>query len=175
MCVDVFISDWRVDLGSQTKMQFYYQIKEEFGEEEYLNLKSRHSRTNIAKIRSSSHDLMIERGRYSKETGVWPRVCRFCCDKDHVLGFESLPFFEGTILENEEHCLTECPMYDSVRSSLSGDLKNLLLLRKYKDTMNSAHVEELGKFLSSCHRIRNPKNTSTPSSTQPSDVLGPSS
>ena len=29
---DVFISDWRVDLGSQTKMQFYNQIKEEFGE-----------------------------------------------------------------------------------------------------------------------------------------------
>ena len=162
---DVFISDWRVDLGSQTKMQFYKQIKEEFGEEQYLNLKSRQFRTNIAKIRSSSHDLMIERGHYTKEAGVWPRACRFCCDRDRVLGFEYLPFFEGTIIEDEEHCLTECPMYHSVRSSLSDDLKGLLLLRNYKDMMNSAHIEELGKFLSSCHRIRNPKKIPTSSST----------
>ena len=121
---------------------------------------------NLAKIRSSSHDLMIERGRYTKEAGVWPRACRFCCDRDHVLGFEYLPFFEGTIIEDEDHCLTECPMYHSVRSSLSDDLKGLLLLRNYKDMMNSAHIEELGKFLSSCHRIRNPKKTPTSSSTR---------
>ena len=164
---DVFISDWRVDLASQSKMHFYNRIKEEFGEEQYLNLKSRQSRTSITKFRSSSHDLMIERGRYTRETGVWPRACRFCCDKDLVYGFECLPFFEGTIIENEEHCLTECPMYHSVRSSLSEDLESLLLQRKYKEIMNSAHIEELGKFLSTCHRIRNPKKTPTSSSTTP--------
>ena len=148
-------------MASQTKMQFYCQIKDEFGEEQYLNLHSSHSRAQIAKIRSSSHDLLIERGRYSKETGTWPRACRFCCDKDYVQGFENLPFFEGTIIENEEHCLTECPMYHSARSCPSENLKSLLLLKEYKAMMRSAHVREFGKFLSSCYRIRNPGKSAT--------------
>ena len=156
-----FINDWRADLASQTKMQFYCQLKDGFGEEQYLNLPSSHYRNQIAKIRSSSHDLLIERGRYTKDTGAWPKACRFCCDKDHVQGFENLPFFEGTITESEEHCLTECPLYHSVRSTLSENLKSLLLLKEYKAIMKSVHVHEFGKFLSNCHRIRNPEKTAT--------------
>ena len=155
--VDDFVNDWRTDLASQKKMQFYCTIKQVFGEEQYLNLKNSQCRMHLAKIRSSSHDLLIERGRYTKETGTWTRACRFCCNKENVQGFENLPFFEGTIIENEEHCLTECPMYHSARLSLSDNLKSLLLLKEYGAIMNSAHVQELGKFLCNCHRIRNPK------------------
>lgn len=158
-----FISDWKADLASQRKMRFYHQLNDEWGEEQYLNVHSSQSRMHIAKIRSSSHDLWIERGRYTNETGAWPRACRFCCDKDYVQGLESLPFFEGTIIEDEEHCLTECPMYHSARSSLSENLKSLLLLKECKVIMTSAHIHEFGKFLSSCHRIRNPGKATTPS------------
>ena len=116
---------------------------------------------------SNVNTLRIERGRYTKETGTWTRACRFCCNKENVQSFENLPFFEGTIIENEEHCLTECPMYHSARLSLSDNLKSLLLLKEYGAIMNSAHVQELGKFLCNCHRIRNPKKTPTLSVTPP--------
>ena len=33
-----FISDWKADLASQTKMQFYHKLKDEFGEEQYLKV-----------------------------------------------------------------------------------------------------------------------------------------
>ena len=169
--VNKFVSDWRTDLLSQKKMQFYCNIKQEFGQEQYLSLQNSQSRMQLARFRSSSHDLMIERGRYTKESGIWTRVCRFCCNKDNVQCLENLPFFEGTIVENEEHCLTECPMYHAARSSLSDNLKSLLLLKEYGAIMNSIHVHELGKFLCSCHRVRNPKKTQTSSTTPP----GPSS
>jgi len=57
--VDDFVNDWRTDLASQKKMQFYCTIKQVFGEEQYLNLKNSQCRMQIAKTRSSSHDLLI--------------------------------------------------------------------------------------------------------------------
>ena len=156
-----FVCDWKADLETQRKMQFYRSVKGDFGEEHYLNLQSHLSRLNIAKIRSSSHDLKIERGRYTKEnSSQWTRACRFCCDVPYVQDLENLPFFEGTITETEEHCLSECPMYHPTRSTLSDNLKSLLMLKAYSTIMSSAHLEEFGKFLGHCHRIRNPKSKS---------------
>ncbi len=159
-----FIIDWTSDLESQSKMRFYRQVKVSFGEEPYLNLKSSLSRRNIAKLRSSSHDLRIEKGRYCKSPErLSSRACRFCCDieNDFVTNFESLPFSEEPILETEEHVLTECPWYHSARSNLSEHLKSLLLLKDYKAIMTSYHIDEFGKYFSYCHRIRNPKKLPT--------------
>ena len=63
-----FIYHWEVELRKQPKMDFYSGVKQEFGEERYLNLPKRSHRVNIAKLRSSSHDLRVELGRYTKET-----------------------------------------------------------------------------------------------------------
>ena len=35
-----FISDWKADLASQRKMRFYHQLKDEWREEQYLNVHS---------------------------------------------------------------------------------------------------------------------------------------
>ncbi len=160
---NMFVTQWRTSLSKQSKMSFYYQIKGSFGEELYLGLSNRNFRSNIAKIRSSSHDLMIEKGRY----GVSPmnlsrKVCRFCCqnDDDTMTNFESLPFSEAPIIESEEHVLTECLMYHPLRSFLSDNLKSLLMLKEYGLIMSSAHIKEFGRFLTNCHQLRNPKKSS---------------
>ena len=79
--------------------------------------------------------------------------------------FEKLPFFETPIIESEEHVLTECPWYHSTRSKLSDNLKSLLMLKEFGLIMTSQHVEEFGKYLTDCYRIRNPARR-TPSSTR---------
>ena len=124
----------------------------------YISLKSRASRVALARLRFSSHDLRIERGRYSTNpANPSSRACSFCCNINHLKGFEALPFAETPILETEEHLLNECPTYHTARSSLSDPLKSLLMLKEYLLIMQSDHVTEFGLYLVACHRIRNPR------------------
>ncbi len=155
---NLFITQWHSDLQKQSKMAFYRTVKDAFGEESYLLLPSRDQRTNIARIRSSSHDLNIEIGRYSKEQhNTSLKACRFCCNQESLASLEQLPLFITPILESEEHALTECPGYHHIRSLLSDNLKSLLLLKEFKTIMVSAHLPEFGKYVTACHRTRNPR------------------
>ncbi len=157
----LFIAQWKSDLTGQRKMSFYRCVKSEFGEENYLSLSSRVLRSNVAKLRSSSHDLNVERGRYTTNLhNASLKACRFCCDVDTLTTLEELPFFNKPITESEEHALTECPGYHQIRSRLSNNLKSLLLLKEYKLIMTSPNLPEFAKYLTDCHRIRNPKAAS---------------
>lgn len=77
-----FTRQWADSLRKQIKMSFYRQVKKDFfGEESYLEIKNRNYRSHMANIRSSSHDLMIERGRYGKsQLHYAPKACRLCCN-----------------------------------------------------------------------------------------------
>ena len=159
-----FINHWEVELCKQPKMAFYYEVKQEFGEEQYLNLPTRSHRVNIAKLRSSSHDLRIEMGRYTRETGNnyhVKKACNFCSDIKLLEGFAELPFFEEPIPETEEHALTECPKYHGLRSNLTENLKSLILLKNYSAIMLSHHLPEFGKFLKDCQILRSSSRTPT--------------
>ena len=50
---------------NQSKLELYRRVKLNFGLESYINNTTYHARKNIACIRSSAHDLNIERGRYA--------------------------------------------------------------------------------------------------------------
>ncbi len=156
---NLFTTQWRTSLNKQSKMSFYSKVKSTFGEEPYLAMKSRSFRTHIAKLRSSSHDLMIEKGRYGPSPhNLSRKVCRFCCKNDGTMtNFECLPFCENPIVESEEHVLNECPTYYHLRVALSDNLKSLLMLKEYGLIMSSQHMSEFGKYLADCHRIRNPE------------------
>ena len=159
-----FINDWKVELQEQSKMFFYRTVKSDFREEEYLQLEKRSSRVNIARLRSSSHDLLIERSRYSTDFfNKAEKACRFCCSKDRdiITLFEQLPFFEAPIMESEDHVLTECLGYHNIRLNLSENLKSLLMLKEYGLIMNSHHLPEFGKFLTDSFYLRNPRKKST--------------
>ena len=127
---EMFISQWKDSISKQSKMQFYRQIKDAFGEEPYLGLNNKAYRSHIARLRSSSHDLMIEKGRYGhSHLNLSRKSCRFCCNTTDgtMENFECLPFCEDPIVESEEHVLTECPYYYPLRVSLSDNLKSLLM------------------------------------------------
>ena len=138
-------------------MSFYSAIESEFGEEPYLQLKSRLHRMNIAKLRSSSHDLRIETGRYDAsitQSVKSLKACRFCHDVDSLSTLELLPFFEDPLTESEEHALTECPGYHHLRLKLSENLKSLIMLKAYTSIMSTLHLEEFGQYLTDCSRLR---------------------
>ena len=169
---NLFITQWQTSLLKQNKMEFYRRIKTSFGEEGYLGLSNRSHRMQIARIRSSSHDLRIERGRYCRNyTDRTSRICRFCCNNsdDTMTIFANLPFCEDLIAETEEHAITECPAYHHLRITLSDNLKSLIMLKEYGAIMSTHHMKEFGRYLFECHRLRNPRTKGS----QRSDI-GPS-
>ena len=93
---------WKTELlrPGISRMEFYKEIKGEFGMENYLNIEDFDTRKAIAKIRCCSHSLEIEKGRHNNIARV-DRICRLC-DKGEV--------------ETEEHFLLKCNRYDSLKS-----------------------------------------------------------
>ena len=134
----------------------------EFGEEPYRQMASKQHRANLAKLRSSSHDLRIETGRYDNKTpNKSLKASRFCNEVDSLSMLEQLPFFEEPIAESEMHVLTECPGYHHLRLRLSDNLKSLIMLKAYNTIMSTLHMEEFGKYVTDCARHRNPSQSDT--------------
>ena len=176
LVVKRFISDWERQKLEQRKLIFYSSIKSVYGEEPYLLSTNFKVRRAVARIRSSAHDLNIERGRYKRKKNVneysyVDRLCRFCCtDSDKstevLLHMENLPFYEP-ILEDEVHVLTVCPMYHGLRISLSGNLKTLLVRNDYEAIMSNPYlINEFGRYLEGCFKLRHPTSKNgSPSNT----------
>ena len=74
-------------------------IKEDFRFEDYLQfIGCRNLRVALSRIRLSSHNFMIERGRWKiPKLDPSERCCEYCQN--------------NTVLEDEYHCLVECPRF----------------------------------------------------------------
>jgi len=102
-----YTSHWRTELYTEkwgnkqgNKLRTYRKFKTCFTQEPYLNIiVDRDIRKNIARLRTSSHALRIETGRYD---GINPehRLCTHCNSGE---------------VENEEHFLTSCSIYQAER------------------------------------------------------------
>ena len=159
---ETFVSHWEEELLHQTKMSFYVAVKDEFKEENYLQLPNRQHRQSLAKLRSSSHDLRVETGRYKPATDIninqrALKACRFCHSLDNLRWLAELPFLEEPVIESEEHVVTECPGYHNLRSQLTDNVKSLIMLKAYNAIMSTHHVAEFGKYLTECYHVRNPQ------------------
>ena len=116
-----------------SKLQFYRKIKVNHSFEKYLELPHFNDRKIIAKFRCSDHKLEIESGRHNK-TPQNERICRLC------------PLNE---IENEEHFLMTCPLYDQIREN-----HGLMGMDRLIDIMSGTEPGRLGKYLNEAFKIR---------------------
>jgi exonuclease III len=151
-----YFSLWKKQLNpnSETKptgnkLRTYQKFKTSLTREPYLDtLKSRPIRRQLAQLRTSSHKLHIETGRYNK-TQLADRTCLACKSKD---------------IEDEEHFLIHCPTYYKERhilfnkamiacanfSTLDSDQKFIWLMTA-EDTYI---IHALSTYVTNCHTIR---------------------
>ena len=118
-----FLHSWEVSRESNRKLSFYNSIKTKFESEPYLSLE-RNLTKRVAQIRSASHSLNIERGRFEKyrKSGFSlekERLCPYCNTSDLVSLelLSELPHYER-ITEDEPHFLLKCPLYEDLRARL---------------------------------------------------------
>ena len=103
------------ELSKYPVLRTYRIVKSTFGLEPYLrDIRNFKLRCMLSKLRLSSHNLQIEKGRHMRpKQDVKDRVCRMCNSND---------------VEDECHLLLYCDLYNSER---------ILLLQKCEVTLQS--------------------------------------
>ena len=131
-----------------SKISFYNQIKSNFALEPFLQLSSHKKAKCIAWLRSSSHRLNVETGRYgSKIRSVHHRVCEFCSTEDKIVLelLVNLPTSDP-IIENEVHFLRDCGQYEDLRMERS-PMMNQILSSDIGALFNQEHLSESSSFI----------------------------
>ena len=99
---------WTGNIANNHKLILYRGFKNSFSTEAYLDyVKIRKYRPVICAIRTSSHWLDIERGRYE---GVArnDRKCKYC----------------NNFIEDEFHFICICPLFDNIRTYYLSNISN---------------------------------------------------
>ena len=100
---------WKEGMASKSKLRLYRRVKEELKLEEYLASENSEGRRQMVMFRGGSGDLRIETGRWEGHRGtpllVEERVCKLCHDG----------------VEDEEHVLMKCSLYNDWREGLKGE------------------------------------------------------
>ena len=138
------------DVVNNPKLCIYNKIKTHITCEPYLELvKNKNHRNAITKIRTSSHTLEIERGRYAKpKVPREKRVCTLC-----------------GVLEDEIHFVTACNRYEPGRQLLIGKVIEIVPQFEFLDNVEKfiylftnedpRILSWLGKFLFDSFTLRN--------------------
>ena len=98
---DQFNQEALGNIKESSKLQFYSLLKTEAGIERYLTyITNITHRTDLTRLRLSSHSLHIETGRHNS-TPRENRKCTFC---------------RTDAIEDETHFLIRCPIYQNIRT-----------------------------------------------------------
>ena len=114
------------------RLKTYQVIKNEFTPFNYLDIKNFYSRQIITKISCSDHPLEIESGRHQK-IERHERLCKVCTDG---------------VIEDEEHFLLRCKLYDSLREKYHMHHDNI------HDFLKTGCQENLAEYLINAFKLR---------------------
>ena len=109
----MFNDGWKDCLSKSSKLSFYKSVKNDFGWEHYLDanvVTNFYERRSVSQIRSSSHKLNIEVGRYVN-TLREDRLCDFC--RTNITSSDAIE------PETEDHVLYHCPLGADIRTSFN--------------------------------------------------------
>ena len=157
---------WEAERYKSSKLSYYNQVKKTpyVQYEEYLDLVCAEDRKCLMRLRSSSHRLNCETGRYITEKELiksnaaksWHKRCEFCVSEE-TKWLSHLPFC-NIIQEDEHHALVSCPRYHQLRTELHEDTKSLLLRNEDHHLLYmQPHVTRFGGYVRKVFRQRFPR------------------
>ena len=116
-----------------SKLHFYNIVKSEITFEQYLTINEYERRRALAQLRSSNHRLNCETGRYDLnkspkynyklklDNKLWKKCCKICC------GPQAETLSHEPIIEDEQHFLATCPLYQNTRLQLNNKISHCLM------------------------------------------------
>jgi hypothetical protein len=141
--LDQYYQQWYSNINNSQRLLTYSRFKHSFNLEPYLEIiHEKKFKIALSRFRLSSHQLEIERGRYSNIPRD-ERKCRFC---------------NRNVIENEYHFLLVCPLYTSIRQKyLKPYYNSWPTLNKFDRLMSSCNKKEiinLSKYIYFASRLR---------------------
>jgi hypothetical protein len=141
---DLYIAQWQTGIEQYSSLSLYRIFKKDFSRAKYLDIIGKRSiRNKIAKLRLSSHNLMIESGRHRRIERS-NRKCELCNLND---------------IEDEYHFVIICPYFKRIRDNY---IDTRYLERpnvfKFTDLLNSSDKQilfNLGLFCKNAFQERN--------------------
>ena len=134
---DTFIQNWESRLQNSSRALFYKELSS-FDYKQYLDIVSiKKFRIALTKLRSSSHRLEIETGRWARPTiERQNRKCKIC----------SLD-----VIEDEFHFVLECPNYTQLRTLLIKpyyrNRPNMLKMTQLMKSENKKEIKGLAEYI----------------------------
>jgi hypothetical protein len=117
------------DNVSHNKLRFYSQLKACFAREPYIdNVKNRNQRSWLSRLRTSSHHLAVEKGRYNN-VPLEARVCVYCGGDQQLDGGAGQQHGDNTVqteLDCEVHFLARCQRFKTKRACFKKRLECLI-------------------------------------------------
>lgn len=116
------------DQLDHNKLRTYKTFKASFTREPYIDLvRNRNQRAFLSRLRVSSHNLAIERGRYTQPvTPVNARFCVYCSQSTAPLTTTPTttppPDSPQKQVDTEIHFLTQCSAFTTERNRVYGDM-----------------------------------------------------
>ena len=146
--LDQYKQTWYAHINNSQRLLLYARYKHSFELEKYLDtIYDRKLQIALSRFRLSSHQLMIERGRYTnipKEE----RICKFC---------------NSQAIENEYHFLMTCDLYKDLRNKYFKQYyRRWPTLNKFDKLMSSSNKTEilkLSKYVYFATKLRKTRET----------------
>ena len=129
-----------LDNIDHNKLRTYKCYKASFTREPYLDLvRNRNQRSYLTRLRVSSHNLAIERGRHTRPvTPLAQRICKYCKPPDPpdppsrpctspTTPWSQTPRTRSLIaqVDNEQHFLMSCPIFSVERNCIFGKMSSI--------------------------------------------------
>lgn len=141
--LDIYRQSWYASVNNSNRLLMYSRYKHDLIFENYLDfISEKKYRIALSQFRLSSHELEIERGRYTN-VGRDDRICLFC---------------NRNQIENEYHFLLTCPFYTELRKTyLKRYYYQWPTLNKFDNLMSTSNrtiVINLAKHVYFSSRLR---------------------
>ena len=144
---DCYRQDWYRDIHNSSKLSIYCTFKSLLEPEKYLSCVNIWKyRKDLARFRTSSHNLEIEKGRHE---GILleNRLCKYC----EIRG--------NFVIEDEYHFLLKCPKYATLRDTYierqytqGATFEQFINLMSINDV---AVIQKLATFIFHANNVRN--------------------
>ena len=144
---DIYYQTWYANINNTPKLETYCIFKHNFEFEEYLDyINDKKLRIALTKIRVSSHDLLIEVGRYTNIPRN-QRICQNCT---------------MNVVESEYHFLLVCNKYRDIRKQfLKPYFCHWPTLQKFETLLcNKSRIvqKSIAKYICAANKLRNQLN-----------------
>ena len=132
---NIYKNSWEMFISNTTvnnKLRTYARFKKSFEMENYVKAFGLSKRKMFTKLRISSHNLAIEKGRHSKIPQSNDIVCDFCKFARNNCTCNSFKYNRlcqvCNVIEDECHFLLKCSLYKNCRQSFLENLKSFVVI-----------------------------------------------